>query len=593
MALTTTADASSSGDLITYAVMGGGGLLFTIIFFAFLVRLYRRASKETAFVRTGLGGERVVMNGGALVFPVFHETMPVNMNTLVLPVVRRDSEALITLDRLRIDVKAEFYVRVRPDAAAIAMAAQTLGQRTMQPDLLKDLVEGKFVDALRSVAAGMTMNELHEQRADFVQKVQQVSSNDLAMNGLELESVSLTGLDQTSIEHFNANNAFDAEGLTKLTEQIEARKKLRNDIEQDTRVQIETKNLEASQKSFEIARDQEYARLEQEREVEVRRAAQTAEIAREQAERNREADAARIEAKKLVDAQQIEADRLVEEARIDQTRALEIARQEQSIAVQNKSREESQAKAEADDARAKAVEAEERVATARESEIAERQKKIELIEAAKQAERDAIGVKVQAEAEKDAAANRAEALRLEAQGQAEAEKLRAEAAAVRFEVEAAGQRAINEAANILSNDQISLQTKLALLKVLPEVIRESAKPMEAIDSIKIVQVDGLTNGGRASNDGNGSGGGAGGGSGNLASDAVSAALAYRAQAPVLDGLMKELGLDGSSLSGLVKGAAETVAETPAPTPPPAKATKQKAIARDNDADVAPTGEAAE
>jgi uncharacterized membrane protein YqiK len=164
---------------------------------------------------------------------------------------------------------------------------------------------------------------------------------------------------------------------------------------------------------------------------------------------------------------------------------------------------------------------------------------------------------------------------------------------VRFEVEAEGQRAINEAANILSNDQISLQTKLALLKVLPEVIRESAKPMEAIDSIKIVQVDGLTNGGRAANDGNGSGGGAGGRSGNLASDAVSAALAYRAQAPVLDGLMKELGLDGSSLSGLVKGAAETVAEKAAPTPPPAKPAKQKAIARDNDTDGAPTGEAAE
>lgn len=538
----------------TSLVMVGGGTLLAIIILTFLLKMYRRASKETAFVRTGFGGEKVIMNGGALVLPVFHETMPVNMNTLVLSVVRRDGEALITLDRLRIDVKAEFYVRVKPDAEAIAMAAQTLGQRTMQPEMLKDLVEGKFVDALRSVAAGMTMNELHEQRADFVQKVQQVSSNDLAMNGLELESVSLTGLDQTSIEHFNANNAFDAEGLTKLTEQIEARKKLRNDIEQDTRVQMETKNLEASQRSFEISRDQEYARLEQEREVEVRRAAQSAEIAREQAERTREADAARIEAKKQVDAQQIEADRLVEEARIDQQRALEIARQEQQIAVQNKSREESQAKAEADAARAKAVAAEEQVSTSRESEIAERQKKIELIEASKQAERDAIKIRVDAEAEKDAASNRAEAARLEASGEAEAEKLRAEAARVRFEVEAAGQKAINEAANILSSDQISLQTKLALLNVLPELVRESAKPMEAIESIKIVQVDGLTNGG-----GKGASNGAaaaGGGSGNLATDAVSAALAYRAQAPVLDGLMKELGLDGSSLNSLVKGPAE-------------------------------------
>jgi uncharacterized membrane protein YqiK len=529
--------------------MAVAGLVLIVGIIITILRLYKRASKEIAFVRTGFGGERVVMNGGALVLPIFHETMPVNMNTVRLAVERKNADALITLDRLRIDVKAEFYVRVRPDADALAMAAQTLGLRTMHPESLKDLVEGKFVDALRSVAAGMSMNELHEQRADFVQKVQQVSSNDLAMNGLELESVSLTGLDQTSIEHFNANNAFDAEGLTKLTEQIELRKKARNDIEQETRVQIETKNLEADQRSFEISRDNEFARLEQEREVEMRRATQASEVATEQAIRNREAEQARIGAKQLIDSRQIEADKLVKEAEIAQQQTIEIARQEQQIAIQNKSREESQAKAQADEARATAVAAEEQVATARETEVAERQKRIELIEAAKQAERDAISVKVEAEAEKEAASNRAAAIRVAAQGEAEAEKLRAEAARVRFEVEAAGQRAVNEAANILSSDQISLQTKLALLNVLPEVVRESAKPMEAIDSIKIVQVDGITQ-----NGGGGSGTSAAassGGNGNLASDAVSAALAYRAQAPVIDGLMKELGLSGGSLDGLV------------------------------------------
>jgi len=235
--------------------------------------------------------------------------MPVNLNTVRLAVERKNTDALITLDRLRIDVKAEFYVRVRPDRESIAIAAQTLGHRTMAPDSLKELIEGKFVDALRSVAAGMTMNQLHEQRSEFVQKVQQVSAADLAMNGLELESVSLTGLDQTSIEHFNANNAFDAEGLTKLTEQIQLRKKARNDIEQDTRVQMETKNLEADQRSFEIGRDKEFARLEQEREVEMRRAAQMAEVAREQAVRHQESEAARIGSKQQIDSQQVEAPR--------------------------------------------------------------------------------------------------------------------------------------------------------------------------------------------------------------------------------------------------------------------------------------------
>ena len=552
--------------MLPYFIYAGVGLAALLILGLVLARLYKRASKEIGFVRTGFGGEKVVINGGALVLPVFHETMPVNMNTVRLAVERKAGDALITLDRLRIDVKAEFYVRVKPDAQAIATAAQTLGMRTMHPDALKELVEGKFVDALRSVAAGMTMAQLHEQRAEFVQKVQQVSSVDLAMNGLELESVSLTGLDQTSIEHFNANNAFDAEGLTKLTEQIELRKKARNDIEQDTRVQIETKNLEAQRASFLIGRDTEFARLEQEREVEMRRAAQGAEVAREQSLRQQEADQAKIESKKLVDAQQIEADRAVQEAKIAQMQALELARQEQQIAVQNKSREESQTKAKADEARAEAVVAEERVGTAREAEVAERQKRIELIDAAREAERAAIGIKVQAEAEKSAAADRAEASRLAAEGEAEAAKLRSEADRVRFEVEAAGQRAVNEAANILSSDQVSLQAKVALLKVLPEIIREASKPLEAIDSIKIVQVDGLTGRGAASigaaNDGDGER--------NLANSAVSAALRYRAQAPVIDGLMKELGFDGSSLDTLVASAAADIA-TPAVPQPPAQA----------------------
>jgi uncharacterized membrane protein YqiK len=535
-------------ELIPVAIWGGGGFLVLIVFGWTLAKLYVRATKEVGFVRTGLGGEKVVMNGGALVLPVFHETMAVNMNTVRLAVERNNADALITLDRLRIDVKAEFYVRVRPDAGSIAMAAQTLGMRTMQPEALKELVEGKFVDALRSVASGMTMNQLHEQRADFVQKVQQASSSDLAMNGLELESVSLTGLDQTSIDHFNANNAFDAEGLTKLTEQIESRKKTRNDIEQDTRVQIETKNLEAAQKSFQISRDNEFARLEQEREIETRKAAQAAEVAREQAQRNQEAEGARIDAQRIIDSQKIEAERAIQEAKIAQEQSVDIARQEQQIAVQNKSREESQARAEADAARAKAVAAEEGVLTARDTEIAEREKRIELIEAAKIAEREAIRVKVEAEAEREAATNRAEAAKVEAEGQAEAEKLRAEAARVRFEVEAAGQKAINEAANILSSSQVSLKFKMALLQVLPEVVRESAKPLEAIDSIKIVQVDGLN--GRPGGTGDAAGPG-NGGNGSLAQDAVAAALAYRAQAPMIDGLMKELGLHGGSLNGIV------------------------------------------
>ena len=134
--------------------------------------------------------------------PVLHEIIKVNMNTLRLVVARRNEQALITRDRMRVDVTAEFYLRVKPDQGAIAFAAQTLGRRTMSPDDLKELMEGKFVDALRAVAAEMGMEELHEKRTDFVQKVQNAVTADLEKNGLELESVSLTALDQTDKAFF-------------------------------------------------------------------------------------------------------------------------------------------------------------------------------------------------------------------------------------------------------------------------------------------------------------------------------------------------------------------------------------------------------
>ncbi len=567
-------------NIIEILFTAGMVLLSLLVIGLILSRLYRRASKQVSFVRTGFGGQKVIMNGGALVFPVLHEVIPVNMNTLRLEVRRSNEQALITHDRMRVDVAAEFYVRVKPSTDSIANAAQTLGMKTMNPDSLKELVEGKFVDALRAVAAEMAMTELHEKRVDFVQKVQQVVSEDLLKNGLELESVSLTGLDQTSKEHFNPNNAFDAEGLTRLTEEIEARRKLRNDIEQETNVQVASKNLDAEKQTLEIKREGEYARLAQEREVEIRRAAQAAEIARERADKRREAEEAEIVANQQVQMANISAERAVEEERIekerllkekdigreksiettdiDRKKAIEIADQDKEIAVAEKSKEKSQTQAEADIARQKAVKESEHVQTVRETAIAERHKGIQLVNAREVAEKQAISVTVAAEAEKQAAEDRAEAVRtmataesekhsIEATGEAEAVKLRADADSKRFEVEAEGSRAINEAANILSPDQIAMQIRVELLKVLPDVIRESVKPMEQIDGIKIVHVDGLNGGSVPTGEV-----AAGNGNSNLADQVVNSALRYRGQAPLIDSLLSEIGMNSADINGLAQ-----------------------------------------
>jgi uncharacterized membrane protein YqiK len=520
--------------------------------------LYLRSSKERAFVRTGLGGQKVVMNGGAFVLPIVHEVVPVNMNTLRLEVSRGRDKALITKDRMRVDVVSEFYVRVQAGPDAIASAAQTLGQRTLEPETLKELVEGKFVDALRTVAAEMTMEELHEKRGEYVKRVKGVVAADLLQNGLELEAVSLTQLDQTAMEFFNPSNAFDAEGLTRLTEQIERRKKIRNDIEQDTMIQVRNKNLETERQALDIDRELEYARLAQERELEMQRASQRADVARQRAEKEQEAERAQIGAREAVDRARISSERAVEEERIGKEReveqleigrrqAVELAEQQRAIAVAEQSKAQSEAQGAADLARARAVAEEERVFTVRETEMAERRKRIDLIGAQQEAERDALRVRVGAEAEKAAAGDRGAAVRAEAEAYADSERVRAMAARIRNEVEAEGTRLMNEAQNLLSPEARLSAMRIRLIDKLEGIIRESVKPMERIEGIKILQVDGLGGGG------GGRGDGRDGGGGGFADSVVNSALRFRAQAPLVDQLLREIGVDAGDVGKAARG----------------------------------------
>ena len=537
--------------------------------------LYLRSSKERAFVRTGMGGQKVVLDGGAFVLPIVHDVIPVNMNTLRLEVARGRDKGLITKDRMRVDVIAEFYVRVVANAESVATAARTLGLRTMEPDQLRELVEGKFIDALRTAAADMTMEELHEKRGIYVKRVRETVAEDLTKNGLELEAASLTQLDQTSLEYFNPSNAFDAEGMTRLTEQIERRKKQRNDVEQDTLVAIRNKNLEAEKLSLDIDRESEYARLSQQREVEIARARQRAEVSTERAQREQDAEGAQIASKQAIDGARIRSEQSLEQERISKERAiqgseierrmsLELAEQQRAIAVARESKSQSEAQAAAEIARALAVSAEEKVFTAREVEVAERKKAIDLIAAAQSAEHEALRLTSAASAERSASADRGAALRAQAEADADADKIKAMALRLRSEIEAEALRMMNEAHNMLSPEARMSALRMRLVEKAEGIIRESVKPMERIEGIKIMHIDGLGGGGSGGN-GNGSGGG-----GNFADGMVNSALRFRAQAPLVDQLLREIGLEGGDIQKLVGGVSGAQAALPPavqPNPP--------------------------
>ncbi len=652
----------TGADIIAVIILIGLAIAIAVYL---LHWLYRRSSKEVSFVRSGLGGEKVVISGGAFVLPIIHNVTTVGMRTLRIEVRRGGDKSLITKNRMRVELVAEFYVRVTPTEESVSTAARSLGKRTLEPEGLRELVEGRFVDALGIVAAQMSMDEMQEHRGDYVKKVKSLVEGSLSETGLELEAVSLTGLDQAPLEAFDPSNAFDAEGLTQLTEQIELRKKKRNDIEQDTKVQIRNKNLETEKKALDIEKESEFSRLAQQRDIDKQRAKERAEIAIERANQEREAEEAQIKAEEEVEKSRISQEQAIEvekslrehkltleveerrrtrndvekdteiqiqqknleaeirrleiekeneyvrlqqqedvavrkakqkadvikeeaarfkeaeqaqilaqedvnKAKIEQQKNLDAARiaseeitkareiekqknvklveQERNLAVIKKSLEVLQANAEEEVARAKVVDAEEKVSSARELEIAERNKSVELINTARQVEREAIQLTTLAKAEKEASADREQA-----------EKHTTLAAKLRYEVDAAGKQMLNEAENMRSDASRRSALRMQLAGNLESIIREAVKPMQNIDAIKIMEVNGLpgfSDGQPKGAAGNGGGGGDGSrisdgpSGGSLADNVVNSALRYRAQMPFVDNLLQEIGMSPGEISNI-------------------------------------------
>ena len=320
-----------------------------------------------------------------------------------------------------------------------------------------------------------------------------------------------------------------------------------------------------------VAQGIDESRLERERTLEAmeiakRQAFEEAEIAA-----GEEVERARITTDRGLAEARLVRDREIRRLDIEREKAIELAEIEKAIELSKRSKERSAAITEAETARAKAVLAEEQAFTTREREIAERRKAVDLISAARDAERERIRLTAKADAEKEAAESLAEAERIAAKAEADATLIRAEAAAQRYKVDAEGQRRANEAENLLTEPARASRTRRLLIDKLEGIIRESVRPMEKIDNIKIVHVEGL----------GGPGGDGGGGRKNVTDEVIDSALRYRVQGPMIDNLMREIGIEGSSLgrmSDVIRDAKDmtSIARDSAKMAPPTEPAPDKA-----------------
>jgi uncharacterized membrane protein YqiK len=509
--------------------------------------LYERASREVSLVRTGLGGRKVVLDGGVIVLPYFHKVSRVNMQTMRLEVSRHGEQALITKDRLRVDVGVEFYVSVEPTEDSIARASQTLGSRTFEADKLRDLIEGKLLDTLRSVAAQQTMDNLHEGRGAFVKEVKSALTEEIRRNGLELESVSLTALDQTPFTALDENNAFNAVGMRKLAEVIANSKKERATIDADAEVSVRRSAMEAAKRTLQIDLEEQEAQIEQVKTLESLRAAQLAQIAASKAESEIAANAAKIEMEKSIRASDIRREEEITKAEIAQRLAVETAEQQRNITLRKQSMDEAKAEAAASGARAEAVKAAEDVETAKAIAAAERGKSLDLISAEKESQVHGLRKQHAADTEADTMVKLAGARLKTAQSDADAEKARLSAMAEEMAMKAQNARAMNEAENTMSPEVIDLARDKARLEALPKIVEQMVRPAEKIDSIKIHHITG-----GALNRGGAPAGSENGGDKPPVNQALDSIMDMALQLPALRKIGEDLGVSfEDGMSGVV------------------------------------------
>ncbi|MBE9117464.1 flotillin family protein [Lusitaniella coriacea LEGE 07157] len=519
--------------------------------------VYKITPNNEAFVRTGglfVKQQTVILHGGCVVLPGFHELTRVPLREISIDVERTDHLAVRTQDYLRANMRVTFYVCISADKEDVKNAAARLSKKGMISEVdIKEALEKRADDAIRAAAKKKSLAEIDSDKLGFADEVYNLIQQDLKKVGLTLNNIAISEIEES--DTYDENNFFDAQGVKLRTETIQRSIQQKREVELLTKVTIEQQELDAEKRSLQISQETEAAQLNQTKEVAALRLTQQQEIEALTAQREREIqeakdkEAAKIERNKIlqekaveeenihkklsIQQSQIEADIALEEqnkklkvaqivqkqeaevaeiarqqmvdaellrARIDVAEAereSKTAQEEAAIAIANKERDRLVAEAER-------AQAEAGVITAQEVEGAERERQLSAIAAEKEAEKQRISQQNVVELDVFRRRRQAEIARQAAELEAESIRTLAEANRIKALAEAEGSQALIEAENALSTANRVAKLLEGILpdiaEKLPEISRNLAPQRGVLGETKIYSFPGANG-----TNGNGSG----------------------------------------------------------------------------------------
>lgn len=596
-------------------------VIFLILVTVFLyTRFYVIAPNNEALVRTGgvfKKEQMVILHGGCIVIPGFHEITRVSLREISIDVVRAGNLAVRTQDYMRANMRVTFYVCITPNRNEILTAAARLSKKGQISEAdIKDALEKRADDAIRAAAKKKKLAELDSDKLGFADEVLNLIQGDLRKVGLTLNNIAISEIEES--DTYDENNFFDAQGVRLRTETIQRSIQQKREVELTTRVAIEQGELEAEKKSLAIKREQEDANITQQKEIELLKLAQRKELESQEAQQQREIqeakdkEEAKKERNKILQEQAVEEERIQKELAIqnsqiasaialeERNKELKVAqalqKQEAEVAEiqRKKTIEASQLQAKAEialaeqktqiteqtaaiaiankqkerlEAEALRAEAESGVITAQEVEAAERAQKLAVIVAQQDAQQHRIAEQNVVEIDVFRRRRQAESARQAAELEAESIRTLADANRHKAMAEAEGQKAIIEAHNSLSNANRTAELLKTiwpeLVTQLPDLIKALAPQPGVLGESRIYSFPGLSG-----SNGNGSNSGD-----------INKLLLSTSGLTLLNGLLNE-----GKLSTVVDQVKSLLQDPPSVSPPSA------AVSEDDWPDLAPPTE---
>ena len=305
-------------------LIGVGILLVLLLGLAGLFKaFYRKVDQGVALIVNDMSSTPKVHFTGALIVPVLYRAELMRISLITLQVDRRGKEGLICRDNMRADIAVAFYLRVNETQADVLRVAKAIGaDRASDKHAVDELFNAKFSEALKTVGKKFQFTELFEKRQEFRDEIIAVIGNDL--NGYVLEDVAIDYLEQTPKSLLDPHNILDAEGIRKITELTATQNVVTNELEQNEKLAITKKNVEAREALLALERQQAEAEARQKREVDTIRAREQAETLKVQEEQRQLSENARIEAQQLIDIREQNRMREIEVAEQNRQRAVAI-----------------------------------------------------------------------------------------------------------------------------------------------------------------------------------------------------------------------------------------------------------------------------